>query len=129
MGLCLLLSKAFALQKLVDISVQRDISVHFVLTVPSDACEFETSAWLFNLLQDRIQHVGFMQNLGITCSHSRQEKYLVACQVEANAAYCQVTWRLPSTVLQYVFPRDVVGKLNTVGRLQSLPGVSLINFR
>ena len=128
-GLCLLLPKAFALQKLVDISVQRDISVHFVFTVPSDACEFETSAWLFNLLQDRIQHVGFMQNLGITCSHSRQEKYLVACQVEANAACCQVTWGLPSTVLQYVFPRDVVEKLNTVGRLQSLPGVSLIDFR
>ena len=128
-GLCLLLPKAFALQKLVDISVQRDISVHFVFTVPSDACEFETSAWLFNLLQDRIQHVGFMQNLGITCSSSRQEKYLVACQVEANAACCQVTWGLPSTVLQYVFPRDVVEKLNTVGKLQCLPGVSLIDFR
>ena len=128
-GLCLLLPKAFALQKLVDISVQRDISVNFVFTIPSDACEFETSAWLFNLLQDRMQHVGFMQNLGITCSHSRQEKYLVACQVEANAACCQVTWGLPSTVLQYVFPRDVVEKLNTVGRLRGLPGVSLIDFR
>ena len=128
-GLCLLLPKAFALQKLVDISVQRDISVHFVFTVPSDSCEFETSAWLFNLLQDRMQHVGFMQNLGITCSHSRQEKYLVACQVEANAACCQITWGLPSTVLQYVFPRDVVEKLNTVGRLRGLPGVSLIDFR
>ena len=128
-GLCLLLPKAFALQKLVDISVQRDISVHFVFTVPSDACEFETSAWLYNLLQDKIQHVGFMQNLGITCSHSRHEKYLVACQVEANAACCQITWGLPSTVLQYVFPRDVVEKQNTVGRLRGLAGVSLIDFR
>ena len=128
-GLCLLLPKAFALQKLIDISVQRDISVHFVFTVPSDACEFETSAWLYNLLQDKVRHVGFMQNLGITCSHSRQEKYLVACQVEANAACCQITWGLPSTVLQYVLPRDVVEKQNTVGRLQALAAVSLIDFR
>ena len=128
-GLCLLLPKAFVLQKLVDISLQRDISVHFVFTVPSDACEFETAAWLYNLLQDKIQHVGFMQNLGITSSHSKHEKYLIACQVEPNAACCQITWKLLSTVLQYVFPRDVVEKQNTVGKLRDLPGVSLIDFR
>lgn len=128
-GLCLLLPKAFVLQKFVDISLQRNISVHFVFTVPSDACEFEASAWLYNLLHDKIQHVGFMQNLGITCPHSKHEKYLIACQVEPNAAFCQITWTLPRTILEYVFPRSVVERQHTVGKLQALPGVSRIDFR
>ena len=128
-GLCLLLPKAYVLQKFVDISLQRNISVHFVFTVPSDACEFEASAWLYNLLQDKIQHAGFMQNLGITSSHSKHEKFLIACQVEPNAAFCQITWTLPRTILEYVFPRSVVERQHAVGKLQGLSGVSRIDFR
>ena len=43
--------------------------MHFVFTCPSNTSEFEASAWLYNLLHDKVQHIGFMQNLGITfCS-------------------------------------------------------------
>ena len=68
-GLCLLLPKAFVLQKFVDMSLNKNISVHFVFTCPSNTSEFEASAWLYTLLHDKVQHIGFMQNLGITfCS-------------------------------------------------------------
>jgi len=40
--------------------------VHFVFTCPSNTSEFEASAWLYNLLHDKVQHIGFMQNLGVT---------------------------------------------------------------
>ena len=33
---------------------------------PSNTSEFEASAWLYSLLHDKVQHIGFMQNLGIT---------------------------------------------------------------
>ena len=65
-GLCLLLPKAFVLRKFVDYSIERDISVHFVFTCPSNTSEFEAPAWLYNLLHDKVQHIGFMQNLGVT---------------------------------------------------------------
>ena len=65
-GLCLLLPKAYVLQKFVDICLNKDVSVHFVFTCPSNTSEFEASAWLYNLLHDKVQHIGFMQNLGIT---------------------------------------------------------------
>ena len=76
-GLCLQLHKAFVLQKFVDMSLDKNISVHFVFTCPSDTSEFEASAWLYNLLHDKVRHIGFMQNLDITFgSNSSQEKYL-----------------------------------------------------
>ena len=128
-GLCLLLPKAFVLQKLVDMSLHKDISVHFVFTCPSNTSEFEASAWLYNLLQDRVQHVGFMQNLGITCSNSNQEKYIIACQVEPNAEHCRIAWTHSCKTLEYVFPRPVVERQNTVHELQSLPVVTCIDFR
>ena len=103
-GLCLLLPKAFVLQKFVDMSLQKDISVHFVFTCPSNTSEFEASAWIYNLLQDKVQHVGFMQNLGITCSNSKQEKYIIACQVEPNADHCRINWTPSCKTLEYVFP-------------------------
>jgi len=81
-GLCLLLPRAYVLWKFVDLCIERDISVHFVFTCPISACEFEAAAWLHNLLQDRVQHIGFLQNLGLTfCPKSNQEKLLIACQV------------------------------------------------
>ena len=129
-GLCLLLPKAYVLQKFVDICFNKDISVHFVFTCPSNTSEFEASAWLFNLLHDKVQHIGFMQNLGITvCPSSKQEKYLIACQVEPNAEHCQVTWTQPSRTLEYVFPRTVVERHHTVNELQSLSVVNYIDFR
>ena len=38
--LCLLLPKAFVLQKFVDMSLSKNISVHFVFTCPSNTSEF-----------------------------------------------------------------------------------------
>ena len=77
-GLCLLLPKAFVLQKFVDISFNKNISVHFVFTCPSNTSEFEAAAWLYNLLQDKVQHIGFMQNLGTAiCPDNNQENILL----------------------------------------------------
>jgi hypothetical protein len=104
-GLCLLLPKAFVLQKFVDMSLNKNISVHFVFTCPSNTSEFEASAWLYNLLHDKVRHIGFMQNLGITfCSNSNQEKYFIACQVEPNAKRCYVSWtHSDETVVRLIF--------------------------
>ena len=55
-GLCLLLPKAYVLQKFIDICLNKDISVHFVFTCSSSTSEFEASAWLYNLLNDKVQH-------------------------------------------------------------------------
>ena len=129
-GLCLLLPKAFVLQKFVDMSLNKNISVHFVFTCPSNTSEFEASAWLFNLLHDKVRHIGFMQNLGITfCSNSNQEKYFIACQVEPNAEHCQVSWTQSDKTLEYVFPRTVVERCHTVSELQNLSVVNRIDFR
>ena len=129
-GLCLLLPKAYVLQKFVDICLNKDISVHFVFTCPSNTSEFEASAWLQNLLHDKVQHIGFMQNLGITfCANSNQEKYLIACQVEPYAKHCQVSWTQPCRTFEYVFPRTVVEQHHTVSELQNLSAVNYIDFR
>ena len=129
-GLCLLLPKAYVLQKFVDICLNKDISVHFVFTCPSNTSEFEASAWLYNLLHDKVQHIGFMQNLGITCcANNSQEKYLIACQVEPYAKHCQVSWTQPCRTLEYVFPRTVVERHHTVSELQNLSAVNYIDFR
>ena len=129
-GLCLLLPKAYVLQKFVDICLNKDISVHFVFTCPSNTSEFEASAWLYNLLHDKVQHIGFMQNLGIIfCTNNDQEKYLVACQVEPYAKHCQVSWTQPCRTLEYVFPRTVVERHHTVSELQNLSAVNYIDFR
>jgi hypothetical protein len=94
-GLCLLLPRAYVLRKFVDLCIERDISVHFVFACPISACEFEAAAWLHNLLQDRVQHIGFLQNLGLTfCPKSNQEKLLIACQVEPNAEQCLIGAKL-----------------------------------
>jgi hypothetical protein len=104
--------------------------VHFVFTCSSSASEFEAAAWLHNLLQDQVQHVGFLQNLGIThCPKSDQEKFLIACQVEQNADHCLISWTQSCKTLEYVFPRPVVERCNTVSNLQNLPFVNLIDFR
>ena len=119
-GLCLLLPKAYVLQKFIDICLNKDISVHFVFTCSSSTSEFEASAWLYNLLNDKVQHVGFMQNLGVTfCSANNQEKYLIACQVEPYAEHCHVSWSRPCRTLEYVFPRTVVERHQTISELQS----------
>ena len=129
-GLCLLLPKAYVLQKFVDICLNKDISVHFVFTCPSNTSEFEASAWLYNLLHDKVQHIGFMQNLAITfCANNNQEKYLIACQVEPYAKHCQVSWTQPCRTLEYVFPRTVVERHHTVSELQNLSAVNYIDFR
>ena len=129
-GLCLLLPKAYVLQKFVDICLNKDISVHFVFTCPSNTSEFEASAWLYNLLHDKVQHIGFMQNLGITfCANNNQEKYLIACQVEPYTEHCQVSWTQPCRTLEYVFPRTVVERHHTVSELQNLSAVNYIDFR
>ena len=128
-GLCLLLPRAFALQKFVDICLQKDTSLHFVFTCPSNTCEFEAAAWIYNLLQERVQHVGFMQNLGITCDNGKQEKYIIACQVEPNAAHCRIDWTSSCRTLEYVFPRQVMERQHTVEALQKLPEVTYIDFR
>ena len=129
-GLCLLLPKAFVLQKFVDMSLNKNISVHFVFTCPSNTSEFEASAWQYNLLHDKVQHIGFMQNLGITvCSNSNQEKYIIACQVEPNAEHCQVSWTQSGKTLEYVFPRTVVERCHTVSELQNISVVNCIDFR
>lgn len=129
-GLCLLLPRAFVLRKIVDPCIVRDISVHFVFTCPSGACEFEATAWLHNLLQDKVQHVGYLQNLGMTfCPKTNQEKVLVACQVEPNAEQCLISWTQSCKNLEYVFPCQVVQNCNTVSELQNLPGVNSIDFR
>jgi len=59
-GLCLLLPKAYVLQKFVDICINKDISVHFVFTCSSSTSEFEASAWLYNLLHDKVQHISVL---------------------------------------------------------------------
>ena len=129
-GSCLLLPKALVLRKLIDHSINKDISVHFVFTCPSSAFEFEAAAWLHNLLQDQVQHIGFLQNLGIAyCTKSNQEKILIACQVEPNAEHCQISWAPSSKTLEYVFPRPVVERCSTVSALQNLPVVNRIDFR
>ena len=129
-GLCLLLPKAYVLQKFIDICLNKDISVHFVFTCSSSTSEFEASAWLYNLLNDKVQHVGFMQNLGVTfCSANNQEKYLIACQVEPYAEHCHVSWSRPCRTLEYVFPRTVVERHQTISELQSLSAVNYIDFR
>ena len=129
-GLCLLLPKAYVLQKFIDICLNKDISVHFVFTCSSSTSEFEASAWLYNLLNDKVQHVGFMQNLGVTfCSANNQEKYLIACQVEPYAEHCHVSWPRPCRTLEYVFPRTVVERHQTISELQSLSVVNYIDFR
>ena len=129
-GLCLLLPKAYVLQKFIDICLNKDISVHFVFTCSSSTSEFEASAWLYNLLNDKVQHVGFMQNLGVTfCSTNNQEKYLIACQVEPYAEHCHVSWSRPCRTLEYVFPRTVVERHQTISELQSLSAVNSIDFR
>ena len=103
-GSCLLLPKALVLRKLIDHSINKDISVHFVFTCPSSAFEFEAAAWLHNLLQDQVQHIGFWQNLGIAyCTKSNQEKILIACQVEPNAEHCQIPGRHPVRPLNMFF--------------------------
>ena len=129
-GLCLLLPKAYVLQKFIDICLNKDVSVHFVFTCSSSTSEFEASAWLYNLLNDKVQHVGFMQNLGVTfCSANNQEKYLIACQVEPYAEHCHVSWSRPCRTLEYVFPRTVVERHQTISELQSLSAVNYIDFR
>ena len=125
-GLCLLLPKAYVLQKFMDICLNKDISVHFVFTCSSSTSEFEASAWLYNLLNDKVQHVGFMQNLGVTfCSANNQEKYLIACQVEPYAEHCHVSWPRPCRTLEYVFPRTVVERHQTISELQ---GLCVVNY-
>ena len=128
-GLCLLLPRAYALQKLVDICLQKDASLHFVFTCPSNTCEFEAAAWIYNLLQEKVQHVGYMQNLGITCTNGKQEKYIIACQVEPNAAHCRIAWTSSCRTLEYVFPRQVIERQRTVEALQQLPEVTYIDLR
>ena len=128
-GLCLLLPRAYALQKFVDMCLQKDTSLHFVFTCPSNTCEFEAAAWIYNLLQEKVQHVGFMQNLGITCDNGRQEKYIIACQIEPNAAHCRIDWTSSCRTLEYVFPRQVMERQHTVEALQKLPEVTYIDFR
>ena len=129
-GRCLLLPKAIVFRKLVDHSINRNILVHFVFTCSSSASEFEAAAWLHNLLQDQVQHVGFLQNLGIPhCPKSDQEKFLIPCQVEQNADHCLISWTQSCKTLEYVFPRPVVERCNTVSNLQNLPFVNVIDFR
>ena len=129
-GLCLLLPKAYVLQKFIDICLNKDISVHFVFTCSNSTSEFEASAWLYNLLNDKVQHVGFMQNLGVTfCSANNQEKYLIACQVEPYAEHCHVSWSRPCRTLEHVFPRTVVERHQTISELQNLSAVNYIDFR
>lgn len=129
-GLCLLLPKAYVLGKFVDHCIEKDTSVHFVFTCPSSACEFEAAAWLHNLLQDKVQHIGFLQNLGVTlCPKSNQEKVLIACQVEPNAEQCLISWTQSCKTLEYVFPRQIVQSCNTVSELQNLPVVNAIDSR
>ena len=87
----------------------------------SSACEFEATAWLYNLLQDKVQHIGYLQNLGVTfCPKSNQEKILIACQVEPNAEQCLISWTQSGKTLEYVFPRQTVQNCNTVSELQNL---------
>lgn len=123
-------TRAYVLRKLVDHSIERNISVHFVFTCPSSACEFEAAAWPHNLLQDKVQHIGFLQNLGLTfCPKSNQERVLIACQVEPNAEQCLISWTQSCKTLEYVFPRQIVQNCNTVSELQNLPVINSIDFR
>ena len=125
-----MLPRAYVLRKFVDLCIERDISVHFVFTCPISACEFEAAAWLHNLLQDRVQHIGFLQNLGLTfCPKSNQEKLLIACQVEPNAEHCLIIWTQSCKTLEYVFPRQTVQNCETVKELQNLSVVNSIDFR
>ena len=83
-----------------------------------------------NLLQDRVQHIGFLQNLGLTfCPKSNQEKLLIACQVEPNAEHCLIIWTQSCKTLEYVFPRQTVQNCETVKELQNLSVVNSIDFR
>ena len=70
-----------------------------------------------------------MQNLGITCDNGKQEKYIIACQVEPDAAHCRIAWTSSCRTLEYVFPRQVVEQQRTVEALQQLPEVTYIDFR
>ena len=45
-GLRLLLPRAYTFRKLVDLLVERDVSVHFVFTCPMSVNETEAAAWL-----------------------------------------------------------------------------------
>ena len=118
------------LRRLVDLVLERDLSVHFVFTCPASASEFEAAAWLYNLLQDRVQHVGFLQNLGLTfCPKRNQDKVLIACQVVPYAEHCSTTWTHVSKTLEYVFPRQVVQECDTISALQDLSVVNSIDFR
>ena len=70
-----------------------------------------------------------MQNLGITCTNGKHEKYIIACQVEPNATHCRIAWTPPCGTLEYVFPRQVIERQRTVEALQHLPEVTYIDFR
>ena len=150
-GLCLLLPKAFVLQKFVDMSFNKNISVHFVFMCPSNTSEFEAAAWLYNLLQNKVQHIGFMQNLGTAiCPDSNQENILLHAKLNpmlntvrflgpnlakplnmffpeqlSNVATLSVNYRayLLSTALTFGVPMDV-----TVFQIRSMSLLSLFKL-
>ena len=128
-GLCLQLPKAFVLQKFVDMSLDKNISVHFVFTCPSNTSEFEASAWHITCSMIKFDTSGSCK---ILVSHlvptvARRNTY--ACQVEPNAERCQVPWTKSDKTLEYVFPRTVVERCHTVSELQNLSVVNRIDFR
>jgi hypothetical protein len=73
-------------------SLDKNISVHFVFTCPSNTSEFEASAWHITCSMIKFDTSGSCK---ILVSHlvptvARRNTY--ACQVEPNAENCQVPW-------------------------------------
>ena len=48
------------------------------------------------------------------CPNNNQEKYLIARQVEPYVEHCHVSWTQPCRTLEFVFPRTVVERHQTV---------------
>ena len=128
-GLCLQLPKALVLQKFVDMSLDKNISVHFVFTCPNNTSEFEALHGYITCSMIKFYTSGSCK---ILVSHfvptvARRNTY--ACQVEPNAEHCQVPWTQSDKALEYVFPRTVGERCHTVSELQNLSVVNRIDFR
>ena len=91
------LPKACVLQKVVDMSPDKNISVHFVFTRPSNTSEFEARDGYIICSMIKFDTSGSCK---ILVSHhvptvARRNAY--ACQIEPNAGHCQGAFTIQMT--------------------------------
>ena len=107
-GLCLQLPKALVLQKFVDMSLDKNISVHFVFTCPNNTSEFEALHGYITYSMIKFYTSGSCKILVSHFGPTVARRNTYACQVEPNAEHCQVPWTQSDKTLNMCFPAQWV---------------------